>query len=274
MVPRINNYNNNDNNQSNHIINPNMSRHNRIINDINYINNINNSNNDNSNTLSQTQIQLNMMAERTNNIFIVLFISNKCVTLILLLSNIVICGLGTILIGIINCRLYDFLLGIIQCLGFFIFSLKAIDFKKNYYLYKLKMNYFFYIYLMFLSIAFYISSIYTGIFHNFIFFNPKRTKITENKEKGVCIIILNLITGGLGTLLYGFLVNKEDCFNRLKIWIVGIVQISSFSILIFSFSSLGKLNKMILIVFFFIGAMGYLTSILIGIRCYKKISGS
>ena len=39
MVPRINNYNNNDNNQSNHIINPNMSRHNRIINDINYINN-------------------------------------------------------------------------------------------------------------------------------------------------------------------------------------------------------------------------------------------
>ena len=35
--------------------------------------------------------------------------------------------------------------------------------------------------------------------------------MTENKEKGICILLLNLITGGLGTILYGVLIKNMDC---------------------------------------------------------------
>ena len=262
MVPRINN----DDIHNNQNIIPNLNNNHSNIN----LNN-NNVSNSNSNILNHNDIQLNILAQNNNNCLIILFSPNKTCCFIFLFLCIIVSGLGTILIGFKNCSLYNFILGIIQFSGYYLF-LKGINLRKIHYIFDVKINSFLSIYLILLSILFYLSSIYSGIFHNFLFFNPIRTKITKNKEKGICIIYLNLITGGLGTILFGFLIKNEDCFNRIKIWVVGLVQICGFFILILAFSLIGTINKIMLIILFLIGAIGYLTSIIIGQRCYKKIS--
>ena len=269
MVPRPNNINNNNiNNNNNNQSNRNLNEQNLGNNNNNRI--INNLNN-NANILNHNEIYLNIIADNSNNKFILLFNPNKFICFILLFLNIVISGLGTFIIGIKNCCLYNFILGIIQFFGFFGSILESFKIKNSFYFLRYKVNSFLYIYLIIIAILFYLSSIYVGIFHNFLFFNPRTTNINENKQKGIGIILLNLISGGLGTLLYGFLVKDDDCFNRMKIWLIGIVQISGFAILILAFSLIGNIHKIILIIFFFIGAMGYLTSIIIGVRCYRRI---
>ena len=272
MVPRPNNINNNINN-NNHQSNRNLNEHN-LGNNNNNNNRIINNLNNNTNILNHNEIYLNIIADNSNNKFILLFNPNKFICFILLFLNIVISGLGTFIIGIKNCCLYDFILGIIQFFGFYVSILESFKIKNSFYILRYKVNSFLYVYLIIVAILFYLSSIYVGIFHNFVFFNPRTTNINENKQKGICIILLNLISGGLGTILYGFLVKNDECFNRMKMWLIGIVQISGFAIFIFAFSLIGKINKIILIIFFFIGAMGYLTSIIIGVRCYRRISVS
>ena len=243
MAPRANNSNND---QINHNFNSlNSNQNNRIIFNLN--NNINSSN---SNVLNHNDIQLNILSENSNNFFIVLFNPNKIICIILLLLNIIISGSGTLLIGFKNCSLYDNLLGIIQFFGCYLSFLKGLDAKKTLYIKNIRINPFLGIYLIILSLLFYLSSIYIGIFHNFIFFNPRRIKINENKEKGICIIILNSITGGLGTLLYGFLIKNSDFLNRIKFWLMGLVQICGFIIFILAFSLISKTNTIILIIFF------------------------
>lgn len=262
MVPRINNINLNNNINNNQI----QNNHN--------VRNINHRNINNTNILSYNQILLNNLAERSNNKLIVIYNPNKCICFFILLLNIIISGLGTLMISIRNCSLYDFSLGCIQFLGTYFFFLEGLSIRKYRYIYYVRINSFLFAYLIILSILFYLSSIYVGIFHNFVFYSPRRTTMTENKEKGICILLLNLITGGLGTILYGFLVKNMDCFNRLKVWLIGIVQICGFAIFILAFTFIGTINKMMLIIFFFIGIMGYITSICIGMKCYQKISNS
>lgn len=257
MVPRIGD---NDNNLNNQNLSNNQS--NRII------SNVNNINNARRNILNYNQTNLNMVAERSNNIFILLFNPNKCFCFFILILNILISGLGTIIIGLKNCSLYDFILGIIQFCGCYFLFLLEINIKKFKYIFYIRINSFMHIYLIVIAIIFYLSSIYTGIFHNFIFFNPRRAKVNE---KGICILILNLITGGIGTLLYGFIINNEECLYRIKMWGVGIIQICGFIIFIFAFSCILRINTILLIILFLIGGIGYLTSILVGIKCYKKI---
>lgn len=269
MVPQLNHLNNNQNN--NHInqnLNPiNSVQSNRIIR--NLYNNINSSN---SNVLNHNDNQLNIFSDNSNNFFIFLFKPNKITCLLLLFLNIVVSGLGTLLIGFKNCSLYDFLLGIIQFFGCYLSFLKGLDIQKTRYIYNIKINSFLGIYLIILSLLLYLSSIYIGIFHNFIFFNPRRIKMNENKEKGICIIILNFMTGGLGTLFYGILIRNSDFFNRIKNCLVGLVQICGFIIFILAFSLISQINIIILIILFFIGAVGYITSIIIGIKCYEIIN--
>jgi len=263
MVPRINNININNNNNNN------IQRQNNHI-----VRNVNHRNINNTNILSHNQILLNNLAERSNNKLIVIYNPNKCICFIILLLNIIISGLGTLMISIRNCSLYNFSLGSIQFLGTYFFFLEGLSIRKRHYIYYVRINSFLFIYSIFLSILFYLSSIYVGIFHNFVFFSPRRTTMTKNKEKGICIIVLNLITGGLGTILYGVLIKNMECFNRIKIWFIGIVQICGFAIFVLGFACLGTISKMILVIFFFIGVMGYITSICIGIKCYHKISDS
>jgi hypothetical protein len=223
--------NNNNQSQNNHIVR-----------------NDNNLNINNNNILSYNQILLNNLAERTSNKLIVIYNPNKYICFIILLLNIVIPGLGTLMISIRNCSLYDFSLGCIQFLGSYFFFLEGLSIRKYHYIYFVRINSFLFAYLIILSILFYLSSIYVGIFHNFVFYNPRKTTMTENKEKGICILLLNLITGGLGTTV--ILIKNMDCFNRLKVWLIGIVQICGFAIFILAFTFIGTINKMMLIIFF------------------------
>ena len=259
MVPRINNLNIPN-------INPNQNMNNINLNPNRNIQNMN------RNNLSQNELRLYQLSENTNKCFIVLFNPNKAVCFTLFLLNIIICGTGTLLLGFKNGSLYEVLLGIIQFFGFYSFFFKGIDTKRTNNIFKINVNKFISYYLISVSVLLYLSAIYTGIFHNFIFFNVRITKMNANKRKGICIILLNLITGGLGTLLYGFLMKDIDCFKRLKIWLVGIVQICWFIIFLFAFSLIGNINKIILVILFFIGGLGYITSICIGIKCYKLIT--
>ena len=262
MIPRQNNFNFPINNQINPISNNiNQNQLNR---------NINNSNN---NRLNQNE-RIILLSENSNKFFIVSFYPNKTVCFTLLLLNIIICGTGTLLLGFKNSSFYEVLLGIIQFFGCFTFFIKGIDTEKTHYLFDIKVNKFSFYYLICTSLLFYLSSIYIGIFHNFIFFNVRITKMNENKKKGICIILLNLITGGLGTLLYGFLMKNIDCLYRLKVWFFGIVQVCGFIILVLGFSLIGNINKIIDIILILVGFMGYITSIAIGIKFYKKISVS
>ena len=255
-----NNNNNNYNNNDNNIINNNV------------INNINNNNN--NNILPNNQNILNELSERTNNKLIVIFSPNKGMCFIIFLLNIIISGSGTFIIFIKNCSLYDLALGLIQSFGSYFLLLEGLSMKKFHYIYDVKINSFLSLYLVILSAVFYLSSIYVGIFHNFVYYNTRKTTMTESKEKGICIIILNLLTGGLGTVLYGVLKKDLNYFGIIKIWIAGIIQIIGFIIFVLAFTFIGTINKMILIIFFCIGILGYITSILIGIKCYKNISNS
>ena len=266
MVPRINNINlaNNNNNNQNH--NHNQNNHNAR--------NLNNMNSNNNNILAYNQVQLNILSENTTNKLIAIYNPNKCICFIILILNIMISGLGTLMLSIRNCSLYDFALGLIQFFGSYFFFLEGLSIRKIHYIYYIRINSFLFLYLICLSILFYLSSIYVGIFHNFVYYNPRRTTMTENKEKGICIILLNLFTGGIGTILYGVLIKNMDCFNRAKVWMIGLVQICGFAIFILAFTTIGTINKMILTIFFFIGVMGYITSICIGMKCYQKISNS
>ena len=254
MVPRLNNINSLDNNinQNSNDMNSNQNTRNVI-----------NANNSNSNILNHNNIQLNILSDNTNNFFIILFNPNKAICFIILFLNIIVSGLGTILIAFKNCSLYDFLLGILQFFGCYYCFFKGIESKKYYNILYFRTNSLLSIYFIIIAILMYLSSIYAGIFHNFIFFNQRRIKINENKEKGICILFFNLLTGGVGTLLYGFLMQNIDFFYRIRIWFTGIVQIGGFIILILAFSLIGKINKTILIILFIVGIMGYITSICI-----------
>ena len=252
------------------IINDNIHNNQNIMQNLNNQNH-NNNNISNQNILNHNDIQLNILAQNNNNFFIILYSPNKTVCIIFLILNIFICGFGTILIGLKNCSLYIFILGIIQFSGYFLFF-QGFNIKKMHIMFNTKINSCLSIYIIILALLLFLSSIYCGIFHNFLFFNPIRTKITKNKEKGICIIYLNLITGGLGTILYGFLAKNQDCFSRFKILIIGVVQIWGFIILLFAFSLIGAINHIMLTIFFFIGGIGYLSSIIIGKKCYNKIS--
>ena len=123
--------------------------------------------------------------------------------------------------------------------------------KKYHYIYYVKINSFLSLYLITLSILIYLSPIYVRIFHNFVYYNTRTTTMTENKEKGICIILLNLLTGGLGTVFYGVLMKNLDYFDIIKIWIAGIVQNFGFTIFLLAFTFIGTINKMMLIIFFF-----------------------
>ena len=281
MLPRfsiveiMNNNNINLQNINQRHNNPNAMIIDNINNNINNDNNNNNiiNNNINNNILPNNQNSLNELSEKTSNKLMIIFRPNKAICFIIFLLNIIISGSGTFMIFFKNCSLYDFALGLIQSFGSYFLLLEGLSMKKYHYIYDIKINSFLSLYLVILSAIFYLSSIYVGIFHNFVYYNTRKTTMTESKEKGICIIVLNLLTGGLGTVLYGVLKKDLNYFGIIKIWIAGIIQIIGFVIFILAFTFI-TINKIILIIFFCIGILGYITSILIGIKCYKNISNS
>ena len=245
---------------NNEIINFRISQSNRSINHSNlgYIN-----------RQSERDIQLNALSQNTDNTFIILFHPNKFICFAILLCNLLISGLGTLILGVKNMNLYDFFLSIMQFCFCYPFLSRALDIKKKKYLNDFKVNSFLWIFLICIASIFYLSSIYIGIFHNFIYFNPRKIK---NKEKGITIIILNILMGGIGTIFYGIIAEGINCCQRIRMWIVGITQIFSFMFLIITISIFKELKVGIFVIFIIIGSLFYLTSVFLGFRLYKRIT--
>ena len=245
---------------NNEIINFRMSQSNRSMNhsNIGYIN-----------RQSERDIQLNALSQNTDNTFIILFHPNKFICFAILLSNLLISGLGTLILGVKNMNLYDFFLSIMQFCFCYPFLSRALDIKKKKYFNDFKVNSFLWIFLICIASIFYLSSIYIGIFHNFIYFNPRKIK---NKEKGITIIILNILMGGIGTIFYGIIAEGINCCQRIRMWIVGITQIFAFMFLIITISIFKELKVGIFVIFIIIGSLFYLTSVFLGFRLYKRIT--
>ena len=214
-------------------------------------------------------VQIQILSQNSDKYFIVLFHPNKFVCFATLLANILMTGLGTLILGMKNLNLYEFFLSIIQFCFCYPFVSKAVEIKKNKKFDTFEVNSFLWIYLLCISFIFYLSSIYVGIFHNFIFYNPRKIK---NKEKGICIIILNIIVGGIGTLFYGIVGDGIELCERIKFLIIGIFQACGFSVFILSISIYNYVKLGTFIVLFIIGLFSYSTSIYSAFRFYKNIS--
>ena len=188
-----------------------------------------------SNRQNDRDIQLNALSQNTDNTFIILFHPNKFICIATLIVNI----------------------------------LRALDIKKKSTFNDTKVNSFLWIYLIFVASVFYLSSIYVGIFHNFIYFNPRKIK---NKEKGICLIILNILMGGFGTIFYGIIAEGITCCERIKMWIIGITQVFGLMFLIITISIFSSLKIGIFAIFIIIGFLSYFTSIYLGIKLYKRMN--
>ena len=57
---------------------------------------------------SERDVQLNALSQNTDNTFIILFHPNKFICFVILLANLLISGLGTLILGVKNLNLYDF----------------------------------------------------------------------------------------------------------------------------------------------------------------------
>ena len=254
-----------------------MREHRRNLNNNEFINfrisqsnrSMNHSNIGYINRQSERDIQLNALSQNTDNTFIILFHPNKFICFAILLCNLLISGLGTLILGVKNMNLYDFFLSIMQFCFCYPFLSRALDIKKKKYLNDFKVNSFLWIFLICIASIFYLSSIYIGIFHNFIYFNPRKIK---NKEKGITIIILNILMGGIGTIFYGIIAEGINCCQRIRMWIVGITQIFAFMFLIITISIFKELKVGIFVIFIIIGSLFYLTSVFLGFRLYKRIT--
>ena len=243
---------------NNQILNIRISQSNRSMNHTGYIN-----------RPSERDVQLNALSQNTDNTFIILFHPNKFICFVILLANLLISGLGTLILGVKNLNLYDFFLSIMQFCFCYPFLSRALDIKKKKYFNDFKVNSFLWIFLVFIAFVFYLSSIYIGIFHNFVYFNPRKIK---NKEKGITIIILNTLIGGIGTIFYGIIAEGIDCCQRIRMWIMGITQVFAFMFLIITISIFKELKVGIFVIFIIIGILSYFTSVFLGIRLFKRIT--
>ena len=218
---------------------------------------------------NERDLQLENLSQRSDHIFIFLFHPNKFICFATLFVNVLISGFGTLILGVKNLNLYEFFLSLMQFGFSYPFFFKAFEIKRKKIFNNLEVNSFLWIYLIIVGGIFYLSSIYMGIFHNFIFFNPRKIK---NKEKGICIIILNLIISGLGTVFFGIIAEGISCCERIKMWIMGIVQIFVFISLILNISSYSSIKLGFFVTILIFGILCYSTSVYYAIRIYKKVT--
>ncbi len=251
-------------NNNNNSINVNILQSNRSYHNSSYFYNTRN-----LTRITERDNRIRNLSENNNNIFIVLCYPNKFLCIVTLFVNVLISGLGTLILGVKYFNLYEFFLSLMQFGFCYPVLSQAIKIKQSGNINGIEVNNFLWIYSICIASLFYLSSIYIGIFHNFIFFNPRTIK---NKEMAICILILNLIIGGLGTIFYGILSNVLDCCHRIKMFVIGIVQFFGFLIFIFSISYFGNRDKIFATTFLFIvGFLMYISSIYTGVKCYKNM---
>ena len=75
-------------------------------------------------------MQIQILSQNSDKYFIVLFHPNKFVCFATLLANVLMAGLGTLIIGMKNLNLYEFFLSIIQFCFCYPFVSKAFEIKK------------------------------------------------------------------------------------------------------------------------------------------------
>ena len=219
---------------------------------------------------NERDILLQELAQNSNNTFIILFHPNKCLCFATLLVNVCISGLGTLILGVKNLNLFEFFLSLMQFCFCYPFITRAIEIKKKKQFKDIEVNSFLWIYLLCVAGVFYLSSIYIGIFHNFIYINPRKIK---NKEKEISFIILNILIGGIGTIFYGIVAEGIKCCERIKLWIIGFAQFFGFMLLISIISFSNNIKIGIFFIFLIIGIFSYASSIILGIRyCLKMHS--
>ena len=209
------------------------------------------------------------------NLFILYFKPSKVQCLVIFLLNIFVCGLGTILLGLNKKSTFYTLFGIIQCFGFsslYIYSTSIKD-KKSRFLW-IEPNYYLHIYFKIIVGLFYLSSIYIGIFRNFLFFNPRTLKYKEKHERGLIVFFLNILIGGLGTFLIGILriVENGNFCHKFKYILYGIIQIVGYLLILFSICLFKTRIKVESIFLLFGGFCCYAFSFYTSYKYYKKIT--
>ena len=226
----------------------------------------NNNNNNNQNYMIDGK-------EVLFGLFILRFKSNKGTCIYILILNILFCGLGTIFIGLNKKSVFYTLFGAIQCFCFFFFLIYDFSFDKK-TLFGRPFTKFFRIYFRVIYCLFYLSSIYIGIFRNFLFFNKRKINYNENKEKGLIVFFLNIVIEGSGTILVGIkrIVEEVNCWHKIKYMLYGIIQLIGYLLILFTFSIINKKAIIDICFLFFIGLLSFCFSMYISYKYYKKIT--
>lgn len=246
---------------NNVVINPNIptsSHTNRNI--------LGNNNNNNQN-------DMNDGIEVLFGLFILRFGSSKGTCIYILILNILFCGLGTIFIGLNKKSVFYILLGIIQCYCFFFFLVYDYSFDKR-TLFGRPFTKYFRIYFRLTYCLFYLSSIYIGIFRNFLFFNKRKINFNENKEKGLIVFFLNIIIEGSGTILVGIkrIVEEVNYWYKINYILYGIIQLFGYLLILFTFSIINKKAIIYICFLFFIGLLSFCFSMYTSHKYYQKIT--
>lgn len=262
---------NNNNNIYPRRINNNYINNNQNYRSINFYNNI--YINTNRNIIIENQNNQNINREIFYGYFILLYEPNKMFCIIALLLNIIFCGFGTFIIGANKKSKFYMLLGIIQCLCFYFFIIYDVSLE-NKTIFGRKPVQFFHHYFKLLASLFYISSIYISFFRNFIFCNPRLiSNYNINKEKGIFIIFLNILIGGLGTIFSSLIIHIKEqvnkCYN-IKLFGYGILQLSGYILSLYGIELIPE-NKKIIGFLFLYGGLCYCLSIFTAIKIYKRL---
>ena len=227
-------------------------------------------NNIHNNTNPETEVLFGL--------FILAFQPTKAYCIVSFLLNIFFCGLGTILIGLNKKSIFYTLFGLIQCFCFFFFLLYGVSLNER-KIFGNVPNRFFYIYFKIIYISFYISSIYIGIFRNFLFFNTRKINFNEKKEIGSIIFFLNILIGGIGTLLVAIIrfTEPQNLCNAIKNIIYGLIQLGGYILTLLGISLINEKNNNVSFdsydigCFFIVGILCFFFSIYCSYKFFKSL---
>lgn len=248
-----------------------LHRNNTYINNRNYISNnfIRSYTRNSSIGVSLGSSQLNTIRNSSINLEI-----GNIICKIILILNILPSGIGTIIIShykksifFENAFIY-LIIGIIQLISFYailVCGIVVFYFWNNINKF---INISIFIYIIIFLIFNYLTSIYIGIFHNLKDTYKKKLKINDNIEKGIFIILLNIFTGGFGSMFKSYIIHKQCKICKI---VQAIIEIFGFLCLLFGIFSLKKMEKTISICFISGGGISYFFSIINSVVLFKKL---
>ena len=231
-------------------------------------------NNRNRNTSHNNQNNVFDGKEVLCGLFLINFKPSKTNCIFIFLLNLIICGLGTILLGLNKKSIFYTLFGLIQCFGFCYFYIYSSSLQNSKaLLFGRQPANFIHIYFKILILLLYLSSIYVGIFRNFLFFNPRRIKFNEKREKGILVFFMNILVCGLGTFFVGIIRLTQQgnfCFKSKYIF-NGIIQLFGYLLILYGLSLIPKNSKVEMGFLFLAGGLCFCFSIYSSYKYYKKV---